>query len=149
MVLKEVADLYQLLEVTHQSIVRLLEDVTDVEFGQKTHGMNSLASIIDHCTLVERKFMQVVSGETSNLDTQAPFQLPSREAMEVREDFNAVLDYSKSVLDSISDAQTLDAFGLKLGVGDVDKRQLIAYAIAHTTHHRGQIPLIKRLLRQA
>jgi len=145
--LKEVADLYQLLEVTHLSVERLLEDVTDEEFGKSPQGMNSLASIIDHCTLVERKFMQVVSGESSNLDTQAPFKAPSRDAATVRQDFADVLMYSKDVLSKLKDSSVLDTFGLKLGGNEIDKRQLIVYAITHNTHHRGQIPLVKRLLR--
>ncbi|GGJ07847.1 hypothetical protein GCM10010885_16220 [Alicyclobacillus cellulosilyticus] len=144
--IKEVADLFQLLKNVHATVDKMLEGLSDEDWVKKPRpDFNNIASIIEHTALVERRFFAQVKGETPDIDAGAPFKATSWDVPKIKALWAESLEYARSVLEGLTEAD-LDQFGAKLGVGEVNKRQLIAYAIAHTTHHRGQIPLVKKLL---
>ncbi|WP_067624829.1 DinB family protein [Alicyclobacillus acidiphilus] len=143
---KEVADLYQLLESVHTSIDKMLDGLSDEDWIKKPRpDFNNIASIIEHTALVERRFFTQLQGETPDIDAGRPFKADSWDVAKVKALWAESLDYARAALEGLTESD-LDQFAAKLGVGEVNKRQLIAYAIAHTAHHRGQIPLVKKLL---
>ncbi len=142
----EVADLYALLQSVHESVDQMVQDLTDEQWLTKPlPNFNNVASVIDHITRVEKKFFSGLAGESLDIDTQAPFKAESWDLNAIRHDWSASLPYAAQVLENVKEEE-LSQLGLRLRVGELNKRQLIAYAIAHAAHHRGQIPLIKKLL---
>lgn len=143
---KEVADLYDLLGTIHASVDKMVEDLTDDQWLKKPlPNFNHVAAVIDHVTRVERKFFSVLAGESLDIDTAAPFKAESWDLNSIRQEWAASLEHAAKALERVSQEE-LEQPGLRLRVGELNKRQLIAYAVAHTSHHRGQIPLIKKLL---
>jgi len=144
--LKEVADHFQVLTLVHRSIDKMMEGLTQEQWLQRPKGaFNNIASIIDHITRVEKKFMAAISGKPSDIDTQLPFQGSHWDVVVIQQAWADVLSYSQSVLESVT-AADLEKTGLSLRVGELNRRQLIVYTIGHTTHHRGQIPLVLKLM---
>jgi uncharacterized damage-inducible protein DinB len=146
-VLKEVQDMLELLKSVHASVDRMVADLTPEQWVEKPHpNMNNIASILHHTALVERKFLSVIAGEPAEIDAGAPFKAETWDVDAIKREWQDVLQYAESVLSKVTE-DDLNQYGMKLGMGaEVNKRQLLAYAIAHTAHHRGQIPLIKKLL---
>lgn len=144
---KDVQDMLQLLTAVHETIDTLVEDLSDAEWLAKPRpDFNNVASVLEHVTMVEHRFLTVLNGQAPEAATRNPFQADTWDVAAIRKAFAGTLDYAHEVLSHL-DATTLDQHALKLGIGDVDRRQLLAYTIAHTTHHRGQLPLIKKLIR--
>jgi uncharacterized damage-inducible protein DinB len=144
--LPEVRDQLNLLQSVHASIDKMLDGLSDEQWLKKPReDFNNIASVIEHVILVERKFLAALSGESVDIDVQAPFRANEWDVQRIRSEWRDSLAKAESVLDKLTEAD-LAAPGLKLGIGEVNKRQLLAYTIAHTAHHRGQIPLIKKLL---
>lgn len=144
---QEVKDLLGLLTAVHESIDKMVEDLSDAEWLAKPRAdFNNVASVLEHIALVEHRFLTVLDGKSPEATSRNPFTADSWDVAAIRQSFAAALPYAKDVLERM-DVSTLDTHAIKLGIGDVDRRQLLAYTIAHTTHHRGQIPLIKKLIR--
>ncbi|GLV13172.1 hypothetical protein Heshes_08560 [Alicyclobacillus hesperidum] len=144
--IQEVADLYQLLVSVHTSVDKMLEGLSDDDWLKKPQqNLNNIASIVEHTALVERRFFAQVKGQVPELDAGAPFRADSWDVPKIKALWADNLEFAKHALEALSEAD-LAQFGAKLGIGEVNKRQLIAYAVAHTAHHRGQIPLVKKLL---
>ncbi|GMA60345.1 DinB family protein [Alicyclobacillus fastidiosus] len=144
--LKEVSDHFEVLSMIHGSIDKMLDGLTEQQWLQRPNdGFNNIASIIDHITRVEKKFFSAVAGQSLELDTQAPFKAGQWDVSAIQQEWAAILRFSRDVLEGLSQ-EDLDSPGLSLRVGDLNKRQLIVYAIGHTTHHRGQIPLVLKMI---
>ncbi|KPV42738.1 DinB family protein [Alicyclobacillus ferrooxydans] len=142
---KEVADQLALLTMIHATIDKMVEGLSDEEWTKKSgEGYNSVAAVIDHVLLVEEKFLSVYTGTISDVNTQTPFQSAPADLADIRSRWEASLGKAESTLSGLTESD-LDAPAIKLGVGELNKRQLLAYMIAHTAHHRGQIPIIKKL----
>lgn len=143
--IKEVADMYGLLQAVHRTIDQSVSELTDEEWLKKpAENFNNIAAIMEHIILVENKFMSLLQGSSEAIDTQAPFKATSWDVPNLRAAWEQSLAKAENVLAQLS-AEDLDQPGAKLGVGELNKRQLISYTIAHTAHHRGQIPLVKKL----
>jgi uncharacterized damage-inducible protein DinB len=56
-----------------------------------------------------------------------------------------VLHKSKKVLENVSEKQLEEEIDLGIGT-EFNKRQIIIMTISHLTHHRGQIPLVKKII---
>jgi len=144
--IQEVTDLFELLRAVHVSIDKMVEDMTDEQWLKKPlPDFNNVASVIDHVTRVEHKFLSAIAGAVADIKTAEPFHVDSWDLAVIRKGWADSLPYAAGVLESLKQADLSEA-GLKVGVGDLNKRQLISNAIAHAAHHRGQIPLIKKLL---
>ncbi len=142
----EVAEIFFVLKAVHESVDKMLEGLTDEEWLTKpADNFNNVASIIEHVTQVERRFMSALAGTAEAIDSGATFRATSWDVAKIKGEWANSLPYAKSQLEQVS-AEDLEKPGLKLGVGDLNRRQLITYAIGHLTHHRGQIPLVKKLL---
>ncbi|MCL6625338.1 DinB family protein [Alicyclobacillus shizuokensis] len=144
--IQEVSDLYNLLSAVHGTIDQMLEGLTDEQWLKKPlPNFNNIASIIHHMALVERKFFSAVAGENLQIDVGEPFKQTNWNLDDIRQAWAESLPYAARVFSDLKEPE-LSEPGLKLAVGELNKRQLISYAIAHTAHHRGQIPLVKKLL---
>lgn len=144
--IQEVNDSYVLLSAVHGSIDKMVENLTDEEWLKKPlPNFNNIASVVDHMTRVERKFVSVIAGQSQDMNTAEPFQIDSWDLEAIRKAWADSLPYVASVYESLTEAQLTEP-GLKVGMGELNKRQLMSNAIAHAAHHRGQIPLIKKLL---
>ncbi|WP_029421256.1 DinB family protein [Alicyclobacillus macrosporangiidus] len=141
----EVADLFSLWKLVHASVDKMIADLTDEQLTKKPEGNNAIAAVLEHTALVERKFLSALAGQVEDIDVQAPFKASSWDAAKAKGLWNDVLSYGEQVLSGLT-AEQLSQPGLKLGVGELNKRQLLAYMIGHTAHHRGQIPILKRLI---
>lgn len=143
--IKEVADLFELLTAIHHTIDQNINTLGDEEWLQKPQdNFNNIASIVDHMTRVEDKFMSILSGNVKEVDTQGPFKSTSWDVTSIRQQWSESLANAKFVLDQLR-VEDLDQHAAKLGIGELNKRQLISYTIAHTAHHRGQLPLVRKL----
>jgi uncharacterized damage-inducible protein DinB len=146
-IIPEVRDQFDLLNKVHHTMDKMLEDLSPSEWTTKPQdNMNSIAAVIEHVVLVERKFLSVLAGSPEAIDTQAPFKANQWDVAAIREAWRNSLPAAERVLAAVKE-EDLSSEGLTLGIGPVNKRQLIAYMIAHTAHHRGQIPILKKLLR--
>ncbi len=146
--IKEVQDQFELLKAIHATVDKSLEGLSDEDWVRKPgEGFNTIASIIEHTMLVEQKFLTVVAGHPAEIDSQATFTAASWDVAKIKDKWSKILDDAKIVLEQINEA-TLDEPGMKAGIGDLNKRQVLSYLLVHTAHHRGQIPLLKRLLAQ-
>lgn len=146
MMIEEVNDLYELLTAVHRSIDNMVEDLSDDKWLKKPlANFNHIASIIDHITRVERRFISAIAGQVEDINTAEPFQVDSWELAVIRKTWAESLFFVASVFEKL-EPERLTEPGLKVGMGELNKRQLICNAIAHAAHHRGQIPLIKKLL---
>ncbi|MCL6452619.1 MAG: DinB family protein [Alicyclobacillus sp.] len=144
--LPELEDEYKLLERIHDSIDKMLEGLTDEQLLRKPlPNFNNIASVLDHTARVERRFFSAVAGDPVDTKSQEPFQVDEWDLGAIRAAWADALAYARQVLEGVEEGE-LEQPGLKLGIGDLNKRQLVTYAIAHTAHHRGQIPLIRKLL---
>ncbi|PWI57897.1 DinB family protein [Sulfoacidibacillus thermotolerans] len=142
---KEMSDLLVLYKAVHASVDQMVEGLSEQEWLQKPlPNMNNVASIIEHITLVEQRFLGFLTGKPENIDTGAPFKTDSWNVEKIKMGYSAVAQQVERALNSLT-SEELDQHAAKLGIGDVNKRQLVAYLIAHTTHHRGQIPIVKKL----
>lgn len=144
--LKEMQDLHDLYSKVHGTIHQMVDGLTDEQWVKKpAENFNNIASILEHTLLVERRFFAQLKGETAEIDARAPFVASSWDVEKIKAMWAENETLAKEAFESLT-AEELDKPGAKLGVGEVNKRQLAAYAIAHTAHHRGQIPLVKKLL---
>ncbi|MDI9259455.1 DinB family protein [Alicyclobacillus sendaiensis] len=144
--LKEMQDLHDLYLKVHATIHQMVDDLTDEQWVKKpADHFNNIASILEHTLLVERRFFAQLKGETPDIDARAPFLATSWDVAKIKSMWAENERLARDAFAHLT-AQQLDEPGAKLGVGEVNKRQLAAYAIAHTAHHRGQIPLVKKLL---
>ncbi|MCL6442676.1 MAG: DinB family protein [Alicyclobacillus sp.] len=145
--LKEVLDQFNVLTLVHKSIDQMTDGLTQDEWLKRPRDrFNNVASIIDHITRVERKFMSAVSGQPLEIDTQAPFRESDWDVPAIRKAWADILPYEQSVLESLTESD-LEKPGLSLRIGELNRRQLLGYTIGHTAHHRGQIPLVLKLIR--
>lgn len=144
--IKEMADQLQLLRRFHSRMDKFLEDLTDEQWVKKPHeSMNNIASIIEHAAKVERKFVAIAAGEQVNVDTQAPFKAESWNVSAIKADWVDVLHYSETALQKITE-EGLEEPALQLGGEEVNKRQLVSFAIAHLNYHVGQLPLLRKMI---
>jgi uncharacterized damage-inducible protein DinB len=144
--LKEISDHFEVLTWVHNSIDKMVEGLTQEQWLHRPNGtFNNVASIIDHVTRVEKKFMSAISGQTLDIDTQAPFKESNWDVSAVHQAWANTLLYSHSVFENLTESD-FEKPGLSLRIGELNRRQLIVYTIAHTTHHRGQIPLVIKLI---
>ncbi len=144
--LKELADQFEVFKFVHNSIEQMVGDLSEEQWLAKPNEQfNNIASIVDHVTRVERKFFSALTGQMEGIDTQAPFKANSWDVAAIRKSFADVVPYVESVLENLT-AEALDEPGLKLRSVELNKRQLISFAITHSTHHRGQIPLVLKLI---
>lgn len=144
--LKEVSDHFEVLTLVHSSIDKMVEGLSQEQWLYRPNGtFNNIASIIDHISRVEKKFMSAISGQPLDIDTQLPFKDMHWDVSMTQQAWADMLPYCRSVLESLTEFG-LEEPGLSLRVGDLNRRQLIVYTIGHTTHHRGQIPLILKLM---
>lgn len=143
--IKEVADQFALLKLIHVTMDKMVEGLSDEEWtAKKGPEFNSVAAVFDHVLLVESKFLSGLTGTPDDTNTQTPFKEGPSDLTDIRSRWAASLEKAEHALQSLTESD-LDAPGLKLGVGELNKRQLVSYMIAHTAHHRGQIPIIKKL----
>ncbi len=143
----EVRDAYVVLESVHRSIDKMLEGLTDQQLLEKPfENMNNIASIVEHTTLVEKRFLSSLAGDVQTIDSQKPFQTSTWDVPAIKQQWEDVLRYAKEVFEKLEQSD-MEQPGLKLGIGELNKRQLMLYTIAHTTHHRGQIPIVKKFLK--
>ncbi len=143
----EARDAYVVLESVHRSIDKMLEGLTDQQLLEKPfENMNNIASIVEHTTLVEKRFLSSLTGVVQTIDSQKPFQASLWDVTAIRQQWEDVLKYAKEVFEKLEQTD-MEQPGLKLGIGELNKRQLMVYTIAHTTHHRGQIPIVKKFLK--
>lgn len=144
--IQEVQDQYELLVKLHGTVDKMLEGLSDEAWSTKPlENMNSVASVMDHVLLVEKKFLGFLTGQKLDIDTQAPFKTDQWNVVAIREEWAKSLDAAQTALERVKE-EDLTQEGAALGVGTLNKRQLLSYMIAHTAHHRGQIPIIKKLL---
>lgn len=109
-------------------------------------NFNNIASLIEHLNLTERRFLAGISGGDTNIDIMAPFHADEWNVEKILNDWQAGLETAEEVLSQLT-PDDLSEPGLKLHSGNViNKRQVITFMILHAGHHRGQIPLIKKLL---
>ncbi|MHB1627204.1 MAG: DinB family protein [Bacilli bacterium] len=140
----EAADYFALLKAIHQSIDDMTASLTEEQWLRRPQeNFNNIAAIIDHVTRVEKRFMAAVAGETMDTDAGAPFKATHWNVGEIRQAWRDVLLYSEAALDKCAETDLVKP-GLTLRIGELNRRQLIVYTIAHTTHHRGQIPLVTK-----
>nr|WP_230088086.1 DinB family protein [Alicyclobacillus mali (ex Roth et al. 2021)] len=139
-------DLHDLYAKVHATIHQMVDGLTDDQWVKKpADNFNNIASILQHTLLVERRFFAQLKGEAADIDARAPFVATSWDVAKIKEMWAENERLARDAFEHLT-AEELDQPGAKLGVGEVNKRQLAAYAIAHTAHHRGQIPLVKKLL---
>lgn len=144
--LTEVKDHFEVLTKAHQSIDKMLENLTAEQWSARPQGtFNSIASVVDHVCRVEHKFMSAVSGQSIDIDTQLPFKEATWDVASIQSTWANMLPEWEGVLEQVT-ADDLERDGLKLGIGTLNRRQLIVYGMGHTLHHRGQIPLLLKLL---
>ncbi len=144
--IQEVSDLYGLLSAVHTSIDAMLEGLTEEQLLAKPRqDFNNIASVIDHIARVEKRFFSVIAGAEEDVNSSEPFKAESWDLSAIRQRWAESLPYAERSLSALTE-DNLSEHGLKVGIGSLNKRQLISYTIAHTTHHRGQIPLIRKLL---
>ncbi|GMA64269.1 DinB family protein [Alicyclobacillus fastidiosus] len=143
--LREVSDHFKVLTLVHKSIDTMVEGLSQEQWLHRPNGtFNNIASIIDHTSRVEKKFMSAISGQALDIDTQAPFKQNHWDVPAIQQAWAETLPYSRDVLERLTESD-LEKPGLSLRVGDLNRRQLIVYTVGHTTHHRGQIPLVMKL----
>jgi len=144
---QELADLLQLFNATHASIEKMVEDLSAQEWVTKPRpDFNAIAAVLQHIAMVETRFLTILDGQTPEPATVNPFTSEHWDVPTIRATYQALPAFASEVLHRL-DPDTLEQHAVKLGIGELNRRQLLAYTIAHTTHHRGQIPLIKTLLR--
>lgn len=144
--IQEVRDSFQLLTAVHKSIDKMLENLPDEDWTRKPlPQFNSVAAVIDHITRVEQKFVSAIAGQVADINTAEPFQVDSWDVQAIRTAWGESLPHVAAVYETLQPEQ-LSEPGLKVGMGELNKRQLMSNAIAHAAHHRGQIPLIQKLL---
>ncbi|MCL6637077.1 MAG: DinB family protein [Alicyclobacillus sp.] len=141
----EVADLVQVWKTIRGSVEQMLAELSDEQWERKPEGNNAIAAVIEHVALVEKMFLSAIAGQPGPGDVQAPFKASSWSAAQARQQWQESLAFGERVLANVQPEQ-LSEFALKLRFGELNKRQALAYMIAHTDHHRGQIPLLKRML---
>jgi uncharacterized damage-inducible protein DinB len=143
---KEIEDQLHVLQILHTTIDKSLEGLADEDWVKKPgESFNNIASIIDHVMLVEQKFLSVIAGMQSEIDSQEPFHASSWDVSKIRSKWSKILADARVLLTNVSEDDLTD-FGLKMNAGELNKRELLSYMVAHTAHHRGQIPLLKRML---
>jgi uncharacterized damage-inducible protein DinB len=145
--LKEVSDYFDLLEYVHNSINKMIEGLSDKQWLEvdRHNNINNIASIIEHITVVEEKFMQLINGDQIDELPNQSFKKKEWNIEEIKLNWNKVLYKSKKVLENVSKEQLEEE--IDLGIGTVfNKRQIIIMTISHLTHHRGQIPLVKKII---
>lgn len=146
MMIREVADEYQILRAVHASIDKMLEGLSDEQWVTKPlPNFNAIAAVMDHVVRVEKRFMSAIAGEEIDTKSMEPFAVDHWDVSAIRDAWAASLPYAEQVLATVTESDLIKT-GLKLGVGEMNRRQLLTYAIAHATHHRGQIPLLRKLL---
>lgn len=144
--IQEVSDLYALLAAVHESIDNMVSELTDDQWLKRPlPNFNNVASVLDHVVRVEKKFLSSLEGAVIETQPGDPFKSEQWDLQVIRQAWAESLPYAKQVLSNLTEEELTEP-GLKLGIGQLNKRQLISYAIAHATHHRGQLPLIKKLL---
>ncbi|MCY0889198.1 MAG: DinB family protein [Alicyclobacillaceae bacterium] len=143
---REVQDIFELLTAVHRTMDGMVEDLTDEQWMKKPlPNFNNIVSVFDHVNRVEARFLSILSGAPEAIDTQLPFHTDTWDLKEVRDGWSHALMNAEQVFSSLNVVQ-LEEEAVTLGIGKLNKRQLLSYMVAHTAHHRGQIPLIKKLL---
>jgi uncharacterized damage-inducible protein DinB len=144
--IKEIEDQLHILQMLHTTIDKALDGLSDEEWVKKPgESFNNIASIIDHVMLVEQKFMSIIAGLPSEIDSQEPFHASSWDVAKIKSKWAKILDDARVLLDNVSEDSLSDP-GLNMSAGELNKREVLSYMIAHTAHHRGQLPLLKRML---
>ncbi|MCL6549200.1 MAG: DinB family protein [Alicyclobacillus sp.] len=145
--LKELSDQLDMLKSIHGQIDGMLQDLTDEQWVKKpAPGVNNIASILEHLALTERRFWSILRGQPEDIDTQGTFQQTSWDVNRIRELWAQSLQGAEAAFAGLTESDLEQtAFTTRTGMV-LNKRQLIAMAIAHAGHHRGQIPIIKKLI---
>src|ERR1700730_11091748 len=104
--IKEVQDVFVLIQNVHKNYEKTLAEVNDEQMVQKPHeSMNTIASILEHVALAERKFMSIIANERLEIDPFATFKKESWDVPAIRSDWADVLEYVKAVLENVSEAE--------------------------------------------
>lgn len=106
------------------------------------NGVHSAATLLVHLAGAERHWIcGVIGGETMDRDREAEFRDEPRSKPEVLAAYREATKAADRVLDSLRD-EDLDR---EVGSG-ATAREILLRMIAHSSHHRGQILLLKRLV---
>lgn len=143
--IKEIEDYYGVLQYVHKSIDDMLHDLTADEWVYTREKFNNIASIVDHITAVETGFMKVLAGNPIEKMPVESFKNSEWDIHDIKTNWSEALLFSKEVLTGLTKENLEELVDLGLGM-DMSKRQLIIFTISHLTHHRGQIPLIKKVI---
>lgn len=145
--IREVEAQFQLYQNVHKSIDGLIQGLTEEDLAKKPgDGYNNIISLIAHLTLTEKRFLAGLSGGDPNIDIMSPFHVSEWDVPQILRDWQQVAQETEHVLTALTE-RDMDETGITMRSGDVlTKRQVITYIMIHSAHHRGQIPLIKRML---
>ena len=143
--IQEIDDYYGVLQYVHKSIDDMLHDLTADQWVDTRGEFNNIASIVDHITAVETGFMKILAGESIEKMPAESFKKSEWNILHLKTNWNEALLFSKEVLAGLTEKNLEEIVDLGLGM-DMSKRQLIIFTISHLTHHRGQIPLIKKMI---
>lgn len=147
-VIKEAADQVALLRAVHSGFDQLVENLPDGDWTVKPGPeFNSVAAIVEHVALVERRFASLLADSPEDVDAGSPFRAAEWDVAAVRQAFADGVQRVEEACSNLS-ADDMEQPGAKLRLGELNKRQLLSYLIAHTDHHRGQIPIVLKLLKR-
>ncbi|MCY0876805.1 MAG: DinB family protein, partial [Firmicutes bacterium] len=95
----ELRDLGQLWSAVHESVEKMVEDLSDAEWLRKPRAdFNNVASVLEHVTMVERRFLTVLDGKTPEPSTRNPFQADHWDVVAIRKAYADNLLYAQDVI---------------------------------------------------
>jgi uncharacterized damage-inducible protein DinB len=146
-VVSEVHDQFEVLQTVHKGLSAMIAGLSKEKLVEKpAEHFNNIASLLEHILLTEKRFLAGISEGDTDIDIMAPFNASEWNVEQILFDWQASLKTAEEVLSKLT-VEDLSTPGLKLRSGDViNKRQVVTYMVLHAAHHRGQIPLIKKLL---
>ncbi len=140
---KIASDLIAAFRANHKTVKDLVADMEDSQWVKKPgSNINNIASIIEHVALVEQKVIAVIAGDKIDVNPGAPFAQTSWNVHKIKMQLDEVLDYAVTTLGSLTDGSLTEV----PSGGKRTRLELAVNVIAHTAHHRGQIPIIKKLI---
>lgn len=143
---RELAEMLDLLDGVRTLLIRDTQDLTDHALHARIRAdANTIGMLVLHVADMERFMIgQMVGGLPLGIDRRTAFQAERLTRSELLELLTDAAAMSRQTLKGLNPSD-LDQFGMQLLSGlRLSKRQTIMYAIAHASHHRGQILLLRK-----
>ncbi len=142
----------QYLEKSRKDLLESVKDLTQEELHFTADGkLNSIAMLLNHLSTAEQFLVHhIVGGDEISLERADDFTYHDDTLQDIKTRLHKTRERTLQILSDLADDKLLDAKEVRLSSGsplNVTNEWGILHNLEHEASHKGQITVLKRLVR--